>query len=134
MPRRATRTCIWNSAAPNGPRASDTSSASGSPDRRTRSTMETSSGWTSAWWKTRPEEMAPGDAFITLLEGSSTMPADSSASSTWSTPSGTTGFVISTARSPRSAAWFSSHTNPAPTANPMRRQTSTNAPVSMRPH
>ena len=50
----------------------------GSPSRRTSSTSSSSSGCTSAWFRTRPNASGPGEAFSTLFDASSTTPADSS--------------------------------------------------------
>ena len=52
-----------------------------------------------------PEARAPGDAFSTLFDGSSTTPADSQRLSTWSTPSGMVGGRLRRGAPRRSATW-----------------------------
>src|ERR1700742_1538706 len=105
-------------ASPIGPRERCTSSVMGSPERLTESTMAINSGCTSAWFQTRPNANAPGEAFTTVLDGSMTTPADSSVSRTWSTPSGTAVLMTSAASCPRRAAKTTRTTTPAPTRRP----------------
>ncbi len=74
---------------------------------------------------------APGEAFKTLLDGSSTTPADSSTSSTWSMPSGMVGATTRAALDPRRSAMCSTITNAAPRKMPKASAVSTTHMESM---
>jgi hypothetical protein len=73
----------------------------------------------------------PGEAFSTLLDGSSTTPADSSTWSTWSTPSGMLGATTFAALEPRRSATCSTIMKAAPRKMPKASAVSTTHMESM---
>ena len=132
-PSRATLTLTSIVCSPKGPRASSSSSAIGSPVRRTRPAKSSSSWWASVCPRTSPMASAPGDARSTLFEGSTTTPAESSTSSTWSTPSGTLGVATFAALCPRRSAMCSTTMKAAPRKRPRASAATTTQVESMAP-